>query len=136
MKIKRKGKRNADISESGTLSDLAFLLIVFFIVIAVFNINKGFVLGLPKKGSSKIVKTTNILNFSMDQQGKTYLDQKVIKLKEMQAVIEDNLREKPNMTVLLDIHPEVRYQEVVHVIEIIRRLQVENFSFKLLEEGS
>ena len=48
--IKRPPRRNIeDSSSSGALNDLSFLLIIFFIVIAGFNVNKGFLLNLPSK---------------------------------------------------------------------------------------
>ena len=46
--IKRLTRRNLeDAGSSGPLNDLSFLLIIFFIVIAGFNVNKGFLLNLP-----------------------------------------------------------------------------------------
>ena len=48
--IKRFVRHNVeDAGSSGSLNDLSFLLIIFFIVIAGFNVNKGFLLNLPSK---------------------------------------------------------------------------------------
>ena len=131
MKIKTRKKRNIDIAESGALSDLAFLLIIFFIVIAVFNINNGFILGLPQKDSIRIVNTQDIIKINLEANGTVLINKDPVTIPVMEEKISANLQHHPNMTVLLKIHPEVSYQSVVSIIEIVRKLEVDNFSFTM-----
>ena len=131
MKIKTRKKRNIDIAESGALSDLAFLLIIFFIVIAVFNINNGFILGLPQKNSIRIVNTQDIIKINLEANGTVLINKDPVTIPVMEEKISANLQHHPNMTVLLKIHPEVSYQSVVSIIEIVRKLEVDNFSFTM-----
>ena len=64
--IKRFMKRAPDdSSSSGALNDLSFLLIIFFIVIAGFNVNKGFLLNLPSKEKPLIVNNEDIIKCSL-----------------------------------------------------------------------
>lgn len=134
MNLKRRSKKHLDIANSGTLSDLAFLLIIFFIVVAVFNINKGFLLLLPKKNSVKMINAKDIIKVSLKENGALYYDGKAIVIPELETIISDNLTMFPNMTFLLSIHPEVSYQKVVYIVDMVRKLQVENFSFTMMEE--
>ena len=133
MKIKTRKKRNIDISESGALSDIAFLLIIFFIVIAVFNINSGFILGLSKKNSIRIVNTQDIIKIDLQANGTILINKNPVTIPVMEENISANLQHHPNMTVLLKVHPEVLYQSVVSIIEIVRKLEVDNFSFAMTE---
>ena len=133
MKIKTRKKRDIDISESGVLSDIAFLLIIFFIVIAVFNINSGFVLGLPQKNSIRIVNTQDIIKIDLQANGTILINKNPVTIPVMEENISANLQHHPNMTVLLKVHPEVLYQSVVSIIEIVRKLEVDNFSFAMTE---
>lgn len=135
MKIKISRRKGIDISDSGSLSDLAFLLIVFFIVIAMFNINKGFILSLPQKNSTKILNVKDILRITLNEKGEIFLKENVVPIEEVEHEIKDILTLNPNLTVLLRIHPEVNYQRVVNVVESVRKLNVENFSFSMLKEG-
>ncbi len=134
MNIKRKNKNIFDVSESGSLSDLAFLLIIFFIVIAIFNINKGFLLGLPQKHSTKIVNVKDIIKITLSKDAELFYMGKVISIEELEKIINENLATNPNLTVLLKIDEEVKYQNVVNIVEVIRKLDVENFSFSILEK--
>ena len=130
--IRRQPRRNVeDSSSSGALNDLSFLLIIFFIVIAGFNVNKGFLLNLPSKEKPIVVNTNDILKCELDQNGALFLDGQEIKLEALSKKISDKLKTQPNMTFLLTINPETHYQNVIDVVAAIRKLKVENFSFRM-----
>ncbi|MBR3542668.1 MAG: biopolymer transporter ExbD [Treponema sp.] len=130
--IRRQPRRNVeDSSSSGALNDLSFLLIIFFIVIAGFNVNKGFLLNLPSKEKPIVVNTNDILKCDLDQNGALFLDGQEIKLEALSKKISDKLKAQPNMTFLLTINPETHYQNVIDVVAAIRKLKVENFSFRM-----
>ena len=130
--IRRQPRRNVeDSSSSGALNDLSFLLIIFFIVIAGFNVNKGFLLNLPSKEKPIVVNTNDILKCELDKNGALFLDGQEIKLEALSKKISDKLKTQPNMTFLLTINPETHYQNVIDVVAAIRKLKVENFSFRM-----
>ena len=135
MQIKRKRKKRIDIAESGALSDLAFLLIVFFIVIAVFTVNTGFMLGLPRKNSTKIVNVEDIIRIDLLEDGSIQQNGEKIDMNTLGELVTGRLRFRPNMTLLLTIDPDVPYQEVVEIIDFIRKKDVDNFSFRMAEES-
>lgn len=134
MKVKIKKRDQINIADSGALSDLAFLLIIFFIVIAVFNINKGFMLGLPQKQSTKVVNVKDIIKVTLTENNELMFEDAVISLDDVKTLVEERLKVRPNMTFLLKIHPEATYQEVVSVVTVVQKMDVDNFSFSMLEE--
>ena len=130
--IKRFMKRAPDdSSSSGALNDLSFLLIIFFIVIAGFNVNKGFLLNLPVKDKPRIVKTDDLMKCRLMADGSIMVDNKSLTLEELRTAISEKRAEWPNMTFLLLIAPDTEYQHVVDIIYEIKQLQVENFSFRM-----
>jgi biopolymer transport protein ExbD len=133
MQIKTKRKKRIDIAESGALSDLAFLLIIFFIVIAVFTVNTGFILGLPRKDSTKIVNVEDLIKITLLEDGTLEEAGRPLSLSELDSLVTQRLSVRPNMTLLLRIHPDVPYQEVVDLIEFVREKDVDNFSFRMME---
>lgn len=136
MKIQNRKIKRIDVADSGALSDLAFLLIIFFIVIAVFNVNSGFILGLPQKNSTKIVNTEDMVKLDLKDSGELLMNGLFLDTGDLEEIMAENLAVHPNLTVLLRIEPEVPYQNVVSLIEIVRKLEVDNFSFTLAEENS
>lgn len=130
--IKRFVRHNVeDAGSSGSLNDLSFLLIIFFIVIAGFNVNKGFLLNLPSKEKPIVVNTEDIFKCTLQADGRLFLDEKEIKIEELADKIQDKLASWPNLTFLLTIDGECAYQNVVDVISTIRKCSVENFSFRM-----
>lgn len=120
-----------DSSSSGALNDLSFLLIIFFIVIAGFNVNKGFLLNLPVKDKPRIVKTDDLMKCRLTPDGSLILNNKRLTLDELRTAIADKKAEWPNMTFLLLIDPDTKYQSVVDIIYEIKQQKIENFSFKM-----
>ena len=91
--IKRFVRHNVeDAGSSGSLNDLSFLLIIFFIVIAGFNVNKGFLLNLPSKDKPIVVNTEDILKCSLSKSGSVFMDGKEIPLAELSGIIEEKLK--------------------------------------------
>ena len=120
-----------DSSSSGALNDLSFLLIIFFIVIAGFNVNKGFLLNLPVKDKPRIVKTEDLLKCSLKADGSIILDGSLVSLEELKTKVEEKKSQWPNMTFLLLIDEEAEYQNVIDIVYEIKQQKIENFSFKL-----
>lgn len=135
MKINIKKRSFFDASESATLSDLGFLLIIYFIVIAGFNINQGFVMNLPQKNSTKIVNVEDVMKVYLNNTGEILLDKNVIDLNDLQLQIKDRIKARPNMTLLLKIYPDVPYQKIVDIINLARDLKIDNFSFSMVKEN-
>ena len=134
--IKRFMKRKPDDpGDSGSLNDLSFLLIVFFIVIAGFNVNKGFLVNLPEKNKPRVVQTNDLIRCELGPTGEITIDGKVTSLEAASTTIGAMAKSKPNMTLLLVIDPETRYQRVIDVIHEIRTHDIENFSFRMKEDG-
>lgn len=131
MKVRRRRKRGIDIADSGALSDLAFLLIIFFIVIAVFNVNLGFVLGLPRQDSTKVVNTEDLVRATLSPTGELITGGTEVTTERLEAILRERRAVRPNMTFLLAIDPETPYQRVVDVVGVVRRTGVERFSFRM-----
>lgn len=119
---------------SGSMNDLSFLLIIFFIVIASFSINKGFVLNLPDKNTPVTVLTDELVRCTLCEDGSLVFNGEQISMNQLESSIKAKQAKYPNMTFLLEIQSDTRYQLVVDVIDQIRNMEVENFSFKMGEK--
>jgi len=120
--------------DSGSLTDLAFLLIIYFIVIAGFNVNKGFLLNLPEKDKPRVVQSEDLMRLTLQADGSLLIHNETLSLAEVETEVQRQREEYPETTLLLLIEPDTPYQKMVNVIHMIRRLKVENFSFKMAED--
>lgn len=135
IRIRSTRRNRVDIAESGALSDLAFLLIIFFIVIAVFNVNSGFLLGLPQPGSVTTVYTEELMRLRVTNENLVLYDGETVTLQEVHDLVQQRRRQQANMTLLVVLEPDAAYQMLVSIVEIARVLDVDNFSFSMVDLG-
>ena len=129
MKIKRKKKLR--FVELIVASDLAFLLIIYFIVIAGFNLNMGFLLNLPARESARQIRSEDLLRFDMDSEGRLIPNAETIAMPDSRSLIAASHAANPEIAVILTIDPYARWQEVVSFVEIAKTERIEAFSFTM-----
>jgi biopolymer transport protein ExbD len=132
MTLKR--KRRLSFSESSAASDVAFLLIIYFIVIAGFNVNKGFLINLPAKDSTRLILREDLLRFELDEVNNIIHNGGIIDTTAARRIIGAAQAENPNLAVMLSIHRDTQWQKVVSFVEIAQNLHIDSFSFSMQRE--
>jgi biopolymer transport protein ExbD len=134
MILRRRKKNKYD--DSSALSDLAFLLIIYFIVIAGFNVNKGFLMNLPAKDSTRTVLREELLRFELSDGGELLFGQEIVDFSFAQKEIAAGIAARPNLAVSLVVSPKCAWQYVVSFVEMAESFHVESFSFTMKKEES
>ena len=132
MKFKRIKKR--EFLESSAASDVAFLLIIYFIVIAGFNVNMGFLVNLPAKDSTRLILSEDLLRFEMNDEGEIIHKGDIISLSASQNLIVSAQRENPNIAVVLNIDSMAKWQNVVSFVELAQDAKIDAFSFSMIKD--
>jgi len=132
MKLKR--PRRQGFLETCAASDLAFLLIIYFLVIAGFNINKGFLMNLPAKDSTRLILKDELIRFEMDSKGELLHEDKIINIRHAKSLIGSAQKENPNIAVIITIDGQAKWQNVVHFVELAQDLKIDSFSFSMKKE--
>jgi biopolymer transport protein ExbD len=133
MKIKRLKK--SSFSDSSASSDIAFLLIIYFIVIAGFNVNKGFLMNLPAKDSTRLILRDDLLRFDMDGGGNIIYGSETLGIPQAESLIRSSALANPNIAVILTIDPAAQWQRVVEFVELAQDLRIDSFSFSMKKDG-
>ena len=134
MRIKRP-KRHLFL-ETCAASDMAFLLIIYFLVIAGFNINKGFLITLPEKDSTRLILRDDLLRFEMDSEGNVLHDGIYLDVNGARDVIQTAYENNPHIAVIITISSQAMWQKVVSFIELAQDLKIESFSFSMKKENA
>jgi biopolymer transport protein ExbD len=127
MKLLR--KKRTLFGESSASSDVAFLLIIYFLVIAGFNVNQGFLMNLPAKDSRRLILKDDLLRFEMDALGVIFHNGNIIEPGAAERQIKTSSASHPNLAVVLTIDPKAPWQKVVSFVELAQRLEITAFSF-------
>ncbi len=118
--IDRKRPRIAAAIPTSSMADIAFLLIVFFLLTTSMSQDKGLGLTLPPSGSSTRVPSRNITHVWINRLGQIAHDGEDVTLERLRAGIEAMTRENPDLIVSIKTAPDARYEFFVDVVDEIK----------------
>jgi len=116
---KKKSRNNSDIPMA-SLADIAFLLLIFFLVTTTIDVDRGIGLSLPAKGEETEVRTKNITNLLINAEGEILLDNEIIAINEIARRIEHKIQENPNLIVSVKTDRKTKYDVFVHVLDELK----------------
>ncbi len=138
MKMKR-DKRETEIP-TASMADIAFLLIVFFMVTSVFSVTRGLEFQLPKNDNAPPDQNPeeaihiNILPAGSGCQ--FVVDQTDMALSDIAIYIEPKLARNPNKFVIIDPSPDAPYRCMVDAFDELKLAEVKNISIPTQAEKS
>ncbi|MBL7012867.1 MAG: biopolymer transporter ExbD [Candidatus Marinimicrobia bacterium] len=119
MKNKRRFK-SGEIPTS-SMADIAFLLLIFFLVTTTIDTDKGLGIVLPPPGDVEIeIKKKNIMNCLINSQGAVLLDEEPTPIDQINGVVKRRLAENPLLIVSVKSHKKTEYSDYVRVIDQLK----------------
>jgi biopolymer transport protein ExbD len=123
-----KRKRTVDEVNSSSMADIAFLLLVFFLVTTTISMDKGINIILPAEGSNKDVNKEDIINVVLAADGSIVFDEKQKKLTEIKSLIENEIRKNNNMIFSIKTSPRSDYQDYVSLLDEFKKAGAKRIS--------
>jgi biopolymer transport protein ExbD len=119
MLLGKKKERDSEIPMA-SLADIAFLLLIFFLVTTTIDVDKGIGLTLPGKGEETEVRSKNITNLFINSLNQVLLDNEVVPVYEVHTMITQKLQENPNLIVSVKAARETTYETYIQVIDELK----------------
>jgi biopolymer transport protein ExbD len=114
---------------TSSMADIAFLLLVFFLVTTTIDTDKGLGIVLPPPGDMEIeIRKENILNCLINSQGKVLLDEEPISIDQIHRVVGQKLRANNKLIVSVKAHPKTAYNDYVKVIDQLKMADAKRIS--------
>lgn len=121
---------------TASMSDVAFLLLVFFLSTTKFDIKKGLGIVLPavSDGTQKKVKLKedNLTKIWIDKDGivtiKSGGDEQIVPMNELQKKIHQIVKDNPDMVISLKTDRKSKYQYMVKVLDKLQASGAEKIS--------
>lgn len=133
MAVKLRDKVPAGIPTS-SMADIAFLLIIFFMLTAVYSSNYGLEYGLPKNEDPVNVQPLESMHVHIMGPGQYTIDRRPATLPEMAGYIDAKLKQNPKKPVIIQTEPNVPYFATIDVLDLCKQLKVENVSIPTSSE--
>lgn len=126
MKKKRRFKRGE--IPTASMADIAFLLLIFFLVTTTIDMDKGLGIVLPAEGEEIEIKKDNILNCLINSSGKVLLGGEPVKTRDINKEIRRRIAENNKLIISVKAHEKTKYSDYVSVIDQLKMANAKRIS--------
>ncbi len=119
MELRRKAGSGARIPTS-SMADIAFLLIVFFMVTTIFKLEQGLVITLPRSIAGEKIPREKIAHIWIDRTGVLSIDDMVISVPDIEPLVLAKLRENPGVIIAFNSDESAPYRIVNEAMERLK----------------
>ncbi len=131
-KVKRNIKGTSEITLS-SMSDIAFLLIIFFLVTSIFLMKDGLHVSMPDKNKPPVfISADKILTIEYRKDGLLYLKDKKAEMAEIKEELSKWNIGNAGEVVLLKISGELPYEKAVTLIDTVKASGETKFSVRMI----
>ena len=136
--LKKKSRTSGEIPTS-SMADIAFLLLIFFLVTTTFPKDKGLAIVLPERGEEAQVSQRNILHLIIQPTGivdvkrgeSTQIQQ--MRPADIEGLWRQEVAQNQNLIAAVKTHPDASYKFMVDVLDALHAANAERISLQLLE---
>ena len=132
--IKKRTKVSSEFN-TASMSDINFLLLIFFLVSTMFAVEKGLPMALPGKGSQTVkLKRDNVLHIQAYETGSVVIrGTGPVSMKEIKPIIEQKLLQNPKLVIVIETHPDADYGIMIDILDELRLAKASRISLRTLK---
>ncbi len=128
MDFKRRTKRGSDIPTS-SMGDIAFLLLIFFMVTTIFREETGLPVELPRAEAGEEIKRELVANIYINRRGQISINDRLLRTQDVSAVIAQKMQDNPQLIIAFKADTRTPYQAVSDVMEELKAVNAVRVSF-------
>ena len=96
---------------TSSMADIAFLLLIFFLVTTTIDMDKGLGIILPAEGQELEINKKNILNCLISSSGSVLLGGEPVALKDVHRKVKEEIRKNDKLIVSVKAHEKAQYHD-------------------------
>ena len=127
MLVEKKKSRETEIPMA-SLADIAFLLLIFFLVTTTIDIDRGIGLTLPPKGVETEVRRKNIANLLINTQGEVAIDGELVAINDVGRIISEKIAKNENLIVSVKTDRLTKYDIFVQALDQLKQANATRIS--------
>ena len=137
--LDKKKSKVSDKVPSSSMADIAFLLLIFFLVTTTFPKNKGLAIVLPEEGGEVEISPRNILHIFIRPDGLVDVKRgesqatQVVPPEQIEGIWRQDVSENPNLIAAVKTYPDTPYKFMVDVLDALHTASAERISLQLFE---
>ena len=137
--LDKKKSKVSDKVPSSSMADIAFLLLIFFLVTTTFPKDKGLAIVLPEEGGEVEISQRNILHIIIQPNGLVEVKRgespqvQTVSPNAIEGLWRQDVSENPNLIAAVKTHPDAPYKFMVDVLDALHTAGAERISLQLFE---
>ncbi|MBN2184369.1 MAG: biopolymer transporter ExbD [Candidatus Krumholzibacteriota bacterium] len=135
--IKKSSKVSAEFS-TASMSDINFLLLIFFLVTTMFAVEKGLPMALPGQQSKSVkLKKDNVVVLQAYANGSIVVrGSGPVRLEDLKQFVENKLIQNSKAVIVIETHPDADYGLMIDILDELRLAQAERISLRTMKTGT
>jgi biopolymer transport protein ExbD len=122
MNFRKQNRFTAEVSTSA-MNDIMFFLMLFFLIISTLLNPNVIKLTLPSSKNNQAIHHKEIV-LSITKELQYFIDNKPVQQADLESVIQQNIRQSPDATIILRCDNSLTVQDLVNVLQIGNKLKV------------
>ena len=127
MALRERKARVGAIPEGG-MADIAFLLLVFFLVTTTMDMDKGIGIILPAEGQEIEINKKNILNLLISSSGNVLLGGEAIAINQIDDRVKEEIRKNDKLIISVKAHEKAQYDVYIEVLDQLKKAKATRIS--------
>jgi len=132
-KFKKKMSTESRIPTS-SMADIAFLLLVFFMVTTVLKLEEGLPIALPKAEAAQDIPRENVIHIWVDRTGKISINDMIVTIPSVEGIVAQRIRVNPGIIVAFNTDENAPYGVMSDIMEQLKRASAVRVSFASKKE--
>lgn len=140
MAILERKSRVSDEIPTASMADIAFLLLIFFLVTTVFEEEKGLPIVLPEAAAEQVeVSQKNIIHFLIQEDGAVVIRrgestaEQIVAFNEIEGIMRQEIANNPDIIAAVKTAPDAPYAYMINVLDELQSAAAQRISLQLWE---
>ncbi len=124
--------RKANLGESiptSSMADIAFLLLVFFMVTTIFKLEDGLPIEMPKAEAGQNTPREKITHIWIDRSGNISINDNMIAVEQVEPIVYAKLVANPALVVAFNVDKQTSFRPVEQVMDQLKNANATRVSF-------
>jgi biopolymer transport protein ExbD len=114
---------------TSSMADIAFLLLVFFMVTTIFKLEDGLPVEMPKAEAGQKIPREKVAHIWIDRSGNISINDNIIALEQIETIVYGKLVANPALVVAFNVDKQTAFDRVDDVMDQLKNANATRVSF-------
>jgi len=125
----RRGTGKGTFIPTSSMGDIAFLLLIFFMVTTIFKMEEGLPISLPRAESGTELEREKLMHIWADRFSRISINDKLVRMDTIHTIVSKRFEENRSLVVAFNVDRRTKYDLVSQIMEQLKEANAVNVTF-------